>query len=173
MSKFRTMVVDATRLSPVVTTPSNDPRITRVGHWLRRCHVDELPQLFDVLRGEMSVVGPRPEVPQYVDLLNAEQREILSIRPGITDLASIWIGDKGELVEGALDPERVYTDEIRPVKIRLQLEYVRTRSMRKDVVIVCRTFIDHLIGPVSRAVLRAVSAQIGKLGTVRGSSRTP
>jgi lipopolysaccharide/colanic/teichoic acid biosynthesis glycosyltransferase len=145
LSKFRTMVVDASDLSHVVTTPTDDPRITRVGRVLRHYNFDELPQFFDVLRGCMSVVGPRPEVPQYVAQFTEEQRAILSIRPGITDWASLWIGDKGIRVQGHEDPEVTYVRDIRPEKIRLQLHYVRTRSFSQDMIIVAKTFHSHIL----------------------------
>ena len=149
LSKFRTMVLDAPLLSHVYTTPTNDPRITRLGRILRRYNLDELPQFFDVLRGKMSVVGPRPEVPHYVAMFTEEQRQILSIRPGITDWASLWIGDKGVRVDGAADPEEVYIAYIRPEKLRLQLEYVRNRSMVKDLAIIAGTFRSHILGPLT------------------------
>ena len=143
--KFRTMVVDAQKLSRVVSTPNDDPRITRVGHVIRRFNLDELPQFLNVLKGEMSIVGPRPEVPEYVAMLTDEQQAVLSVRPGITDWATLWIRDKGRILEGSRDPERVYMEQIRPEKIRLQLEYVRRRSVWIDLVIMVRTFKVHLL----------------------------
>ena len=137
--KFRTMVPDAeVRGGP--STADDDPRITRVGRWLRRYKVDELPQLFNVFRGEMSIVGPRPEVPQYAALLTGEERAILSVRPGMTDWASIWDIDEGRELLGSADAERKYLEEIRPQKVRLQLKYVRERSLRTDLQIIAQTF---------------------------------
>jgi lipopolysaccharide/colanic/teichoic acid biosynthesis glycosyltransferase len=145
LSKFRTMVSDADRISDVVSTPVDDPRITRVGRVLRHLNVDELPQFFDVLIGRMSIVGPRPEVPRYVAMFTEEQRHILDVRPGITDWASLWVGDKGIRLRGEREPETVYMESIRPEKLRLQLEYVRTRSLWVDIVIVARTFKSHVL----------------------------
>lgn len=139
MLKFRSMVVAAPSMSAVLTTPSDDPRITPVGRCLRRYNLDELPQLLNVLWGQMSLVGPRPEDPRYVRLFTERELPILSVRPGMTDLASVWIRDKGKLVLGAEDPERVYLERIRPEKIRLQLEYVRTRSLWLDLKILAWT----------------------------------
>lgn len=143
--KLRTMVVDAPTLSGVVSTPADDPRITRVGRIVRRFNLDELPQLINVLKGEMSIVGPRPEVPQYVAMFTEEEQAILSVRPGITDWATLWIRDKGALLAGAEDPERIYVERIRPEKLRLQLEYVRRRTIWIDFVIMARTFKTHLL----------------------------
>ncbi|HXF83478.1 MAG TPA: sugar transferase [bacterium] len=137
--KFRTMVADAERLGGP-STADDDPRITRVGRWLRKRKLDELPQLLNVLRGEMSIVGPRPEVPQYAALMTPEERAlILSVRPGMTDWASLWDIDEGALLAGSPDPERVYLEQIRPVKIRLQLDYVRRRSLLVDLRIIGQT----------------------------------
>lgn len=147
LTKLRTMVEDADKLSTVVSTPNDDPRITRIGAFLRHLNIDEIPQFFDVLRGEMSVVGPRPEVPQYVNLFSDEERStILSVRPGITDWASLWVGDKGLRLLGALEPEEIYVKHIRPEKIRLQMHYVRTRSFMVDLKIIALTIKSHIIG---------------------------
>lgn len=137
--KFRTMVANAEALGGP-STADDDPRITRAGRWIRKRKLDELPQLLNVLRGEMSLVGPRPEVPQYVALMAPEERSlILSVRPGMTDWASLWDIDEGALLAGSADPEKVYLERIRPQKIRLQLEYVRRRSMLVDLVIILQT----------------------------------
>lgn len=101
--------------------------------------MDELPQLFNVLWGEMSFVGPRPEVKQYVAMFSEEEKQILSVRPGITDLATLWDSDEGALLAGSSDPERIYLETIRPEKLRLQLEYVRKRTLLLDCRIVCST----------------------------------
>ncbi len=137
--KFRTMVLNADRIGGP-STPDDDPRITRVGRWLRKYKLDELPQLLNVLKGEMGLVGPRPEVPQYVALFNDEERAILTVRPGITDWASIWNPDEGAILAGSPDPDRTYLEKIRPEKIRLQLEYVRNRSLWTDLRILAETF---------------------------------
>ncbi len=141
--KFRTMVADAERIGGP-NTPRDDPRITRVGRWLRRFNLDELPQFLNVLRGEMSIVGPRPEVPQYVVHFTEVERAILSVRPGITDWATLWVRDEGKLLEGSEDPERTYMERVWPEKHRLQLEYVRNHSLRVDVQIMLLTLKVHL-----------------------------
>jgi len=142
--KFRTMVADAEKISKIVSTPDDDPRITRVGRLIRRFNLDELPQLINVLKGEMSIVGPRPEVPQYVEMFTEEEKAILTVRPGITDWATVWIKDKGKIFAGSEDPEKVYMETVRPEKLRLQLEYVRNRSVWIDFRIMLRTLRTHL-----------------------------
>lgn len=137
--KFRTMVQEASKLSAVVSTPDDDPRITALGRTLRKYAIDELPQLINVVRGEMSIVGPRPEVPQYARLFTEEQKQILTIRPGLSDWATLWVGDKGTRLRGAADPEKIYIEEIRPEKMRLQLQYVRNRSLWVDIQIMAQT----------------------------------
>jgi lipopolysaccharide/colanic/teichoic acid biosynthesis glycosyltransferase len=137
--KFRTMVVNADRIGGP-SSPADDPRITRVGAFLRRYKLDELPQLINVVNGEMSFVGPRPEVPQYVAMFSAEEKIILNVPPGITDWASILNSDEGAILAGSPDPERTYLEKIRPEKIRLQLEYVRNHSFRTDLRILLETF---------------------------------
>ncbi len=138
MWKFRTMVRDA-EASGVTSTASDDPRITRVGRVLRRSKLDELPQLLNVLRGEMSLVGPRPEVPEFADMLTGDERAVLSVRPGITDLASLWDVDEGAILAGQPDPDEAYLRLIRPGKVALQLQYVHERSMWLDLKILART----------------------------------
>ena len=138
MFKFRTMAVDADRRGGP-STPDDDPRITRVGRWLRKRKIDELPQLINVLQGDMSLVGPRPEVPVYVALYTGEERDILSVRPGITDWATLWNPDEGAVLAGRPDPEQAYLELIRPQKIRLQLEYVHRHSVAVDVKILAQT----------------------------------
>jgi len=138
MHKFRTMVVDAEKLGGSCTY-EGDPRVTRTGNWLRKFKLDELPQLFNVLAGDMSLVGPRPEVQEYVQMFTPEERAILSVRPGITDWASIWDRDEAKALAGSPDPERTYQEVIRPEKIRLQLEYVRRRSFLTDLAILFET----------------------------------
>ena len=141
--KFRSMVADADRLGGP-STAADDRRITRTGRWIRRFNLDELPQLINVLRGEMSIVGPRPEVPEYVALFNEEEKEILSVRPGITDWATLWIRDEGRLLAGSEDPERTYLEKIWPEKHRLALEYVRRQSLAVDFDIMVKTLKVHL-----------------------------
>ncbi|WP_236014672.1 sugar transferase [Microbacterium stercoris] len=135
--KFRSMRTDGVGLA---ITSSGDPRVTRVGRFLRASKIDELPQLWDVVRGEMSIVGPRPEVPHYVDRWPADlRREILSVRPGITDPATVILRSESELLGAAEDPERLYIEELLPLKTAKYAEYVRSRSMFGDVKIVLQT----------------------------------
>jgi lipopolysaccharide/colanic/teichoic acid biosynthesis glycosyltransferase len=137
--KFRTMHADATGRARQITV-GDDPRITRAGHWLRRTKADELPQFIDVLRGAMSLVGPRPEVPRYVALYPAELRDkVLSIRPGITDLASLEFRDESTLLARAADPEREYIEVLMPRKLRMAAAYVDQASVVTDLRIIALT----------------------------------
>ncbi len=138
MYKFRTMVANAEKLGGSCTA-DDDPRVTNVGRFLRKNKLDELPQLINVLRGEMSLVGPRPEVQKYVDMFTEEQKAILSVPPGITDWAALWDSDEGSILAGSLDPEKTYMEKIRPEKIRLQLEYVCKQSFWVDLEILLAT----------------------------------
>ena len=138
--KFRTMHAGSAAGRGAQITVGADPRITRAGRFLRRHKLDELPQLINVLKGEMSVVGPRPEVPRYVALYPPETRElVLSVRPGITDLASIAYRDENALLAKADDPEAFYVEVVLPAKLEYCVQYVRTRSVRLDLVILGRT----------------------------------
>lgn len=136
--KFRTMVVDAPRTGPAITF-GEDPRISRVGRVLRRYKLDELPQLVNVLRGEMSLVGPRPEVPKYVDLYRSEFATVLAVRPGLTDVASLKYRNEASILGRAADAEEEYVHRLLPDKIRLAQEYVRTASLRLDLLLIART----------------------------------
>ncbi|MFH1921165.1 MAG: sugar transferase [Planctomycetota bacterium] len=138
--KFRTMVVDAEK-SGVSSTTDADDRITRAGKMLRKFKLDELAQLINVVKGDMSLVGPRPEVQRFVELYTQEERAILDVRPGITDWASIWNNDEGAVIarSGIKDADEAYARIIRPTKIDLQLRYVRTRSMLTDLKLLLRT----------------------------------
>jgi lipopolysaccharide/colanic/teichoic acid biosynthesis glycosyltransferase len=147
MYKFRTMVVNADKIGGC-STPDDDPRLTRVGRFLRRYKLDELPQLIDVLRGEMSLVGPRPQVKWIVDLYTLEERQLLTVRPGITDPASLRFVNHGEILKGSTDPQRVYFEKIHPEKMRLSLEYFRTRSFWMDIKIILKTVAATFIGGV-------------------------
>jgi lipopolysaccharide/colanic/teichoic acid biosynthesis glycosyltransferase len=139
--KFRTMVPDAEVLGLKITV-GGDPRITRSGHFLRKYKLDELPQLFNVLSGDMSLVGPRPEVPEYVALYPADVREkVLSVKPGITDLASLEYKDENELLRDAEDPREVYIQEIMPRKLEYYVQYVEQRTLWFDFVIIMRTLV--------------------------------
>ena len=138
MWKFRTMVPHAERLGPQLTA-DGDPRITPVGRWLRRAKLDELPQLLNVLAGEMSLVGPRPEVRRYVARYTAEQRRVLDLHPGITDPASLHYHREETLLAAAADPERLYVEQLMPDKIRRNLQYAQTATVARDVGVVLRT----------------------------------
>ena len=139
--KFRTMVVNADNIGGP-STADDDPRITHIGKYLRKYKLDELPQLINVLKGDMSIVGPRPEVKHYVDMYTEEEKEILTVRPGITDWASIWNSDEGAVLAGSPDPEKTYMEKIRPEKIRLQLKYVREQSFWIDLKIIFQTLLN-------------------------------
>ena len=136
--KFRTMVVDAEKIGGP-STADDDPRITKIGKFIRKYKLDELPQLINVLKGEMSIVGPRPEVPFYVDMFTEEEKRILDVKPGITDWASLWNPDEGAILAGSSDPEKTYMGKIRPIKIKLQLKYVEERSFLTDLKIIFLT----------------------------------
>ena len=136
--KFRTMVVDAERHGAQIT-PDNDIRITRSGRILRKLKLDELPQLLNVVCGEMSLVGPRPEVPIYVERYTPEQRAVLDLIPGITDPASIRYRDEGKLLADSACPDEMYVRIIMPEKIRLNLEYGRRANLVTDMMILLRT----------------------------------
>jgi lipopolysaccharide/colanic/teichoic acid biosynthesis glycosyltransferase len=137
--KFRSMVADAPQRGPALTVGA-DIRITRSGHWLRRTRLDELPQLFDVLAGHMSLVGPRPEVPQYVAHYPAALRErALSVRPGITDPSSLLYLDESEQLARAADPEREYVEVILPRKLQCAADYAARASLLSDVGVLWRT----------------------------------
>jgi lipopolysaccharide/colanic/teichoic acid biosynthesis glycosyltransferase len=137
--KFRSMVENAARLGPGITS-AGDPRITRVGRWLRRTKIDELPQLWNVVRGEMSLVGPRPEDPRYVALYTHEQRRILTVRPGITSPASIQFRHE----EAMLPPDNMeaYTKNLMPAKIEIDLKYLDQRTLWSDLAILFRTVLE-------------------------------
>ncbi|WP_353686696.1 sugar transferase [Thermodesulfovibrio sp. 3462-1] len=136
--KFRTMIVDAEKIGGP-STADDDPRITKIGRFLRKYKIDELPQLINVLKGEMSIVGPRPEVPFYVNMFTEEEKKILTVKPGITDWASLWNPDEGAILAGSPDPEKTYMEKIRPTKIKLQLKYVNEHSFLTDLKIIFLT----------------------------------
>lgn len=136
--KFRSMVVNAEKIGGS-STADDDPRITRVGKFMRKYKLDELPQLINVLKGDMSFVGPRPEVQHYVNIYTEEEKAILTVKPGITDWASLWNSDEGAILAGSSDAEKTYMEQIRPEKIRLQLEYVRRQSLLTDLTIIVQT----------------------------------
>lgn len=137
--KFRTMVVNAEQIGASLTVGARDPRITPVGYWLRRYKLDELPQLVNVVRGEMSLVGPRPEVPRYVALYDEEQKKVLALKPGITDPASIKYRNESEILAQCEDPEKTYTEQIMPDKIQMNLTYAGQATRWSDLKIILTT----------------------------------
>lgn len=136
--KFRTMVVDAERQGRAITV-GQDPRITRIGRYLRTTKLDEIPQLLNVLVGEMSFVGPRPEVPRYVELYSEAQRGILALRPGITDLASIKYRNESDLLAQAENPDQTYIQVLLPDKIRINLAYASKAGLWSDFLVILAT----------------------------------
>lgn len=138
--KFRTMVTDAEKLGKQITV-GNDNRVTRVGKFIRKCKLDEFPQLINVLKGEMSLVGPRPEVPRYVELYSTYQSQILLVQPGITDYASIEYRNENEILGKSKNPEKTYIEEIMPIKIELNMKYIRNISLFEDIKLVINTIL--------------------------------
>jgi lipopolysaccharide/colanic/teichoic acid biosynthesis glycosyltransferase len=136
--KFRTMR-PGSEAQGQITVGERDPRITGIGHFLRRTKLDELPQLINILKGEMSVIGPRPEVPRYVALYTTEQRKVLSVRPGLSSLASIAYINENEVLGRSSDPERTYIEEVMPAKLDLDLKYVREQSVALDIKVIVGT----------------------------------
>ncbi len=141
--KFRSMRTGSDKKG-LITVGGHDSRITRMGYFIRKYKIDELPQLWNVLKGDMSLVGPRPEVKKYVDLYTEEQRRVLSVRPGITDYASIEYVDENEILGNAEDPDRVYVEEIMPAKIKLNMRYIENRNLNEYFKIIGLTFINIL-----------------------------
>ena len=137
--KFRSMRVGSDKKG-LITVGGHDPRVTRSGYFIRKYKLDEFPQLINVFIGDMSLVGPRPEVRKYVDLYTPEQLHVLDVRPGITDMASIRYRNENELLEQAADPEQYYRDVVMQDKLRINLEYVADHSFFKDLKIIFMTF---------------------------------
>lgn len=137
--KFRSMRVGSDKKG-LITIGGHDPRVTCSGYYIRKYKLDELPQLINVFIGDMSLVGPRPEVRKYVDMYTLEQMHVLDVRPGITDLASIRYRNENELLERSDDPDRYYVDVIMQDKLRINLEYVRNHSFWTDIQLIFRTF---------------------------------
>jgi lipopolysaccharide/colanic/teichoic acid biosynthesis glycosyltransferase len=135
--KFRSMKTGADKSGQL--TVGNDARVTRVGRFIRKTKIDEFPQLINIIKGEMSVVGPRPEVPKYVALYSDEQKRVLSIRPGLTDLASLEFFNEQEILGKSENPEKSYIEEIMPEKLRLNLQYVSQRSFLMDIQLIFKT----------------------------------
>ena len=138
--KFRSMVVDADKRG-LITVGGRDPRITRSGYFIRKYKLDELPQLINVLVGDMSLVGPRPEVRKYVDLYTDEQQKVLSVKPGITDYASIEYMDENEILGKSNDPEKTYIEEIMPEKIKYNMKYIQNKNVSEYFKIIFLTLL--------------------------------
>jgi lipopolysaccharide/colanic/teichoic acid biosynthesis glycosyltransferase len=137
--KFRSMKTNADKAG-LLTVGGKDSRITRIGYFIRKYKIDELPQLINVLMGDMSLVGPRPEVRKYTSLYTTEQKKVLSVKPGITDYASIEYSNENELLGKATNPEQTYIEEIMPAKLKLNIQYINDQSIATDFKIIFRTF---------------------------------
>jgi len=170
MVKFRSMRVDADRTG-VMSTAGDDPRITRVGAIVRRFKLDELPQLWNILVGDMSFVGPRPNVPSEVALYSDAERALLTVRPGVTDYASIVFADEGDILRGSQDPDRDYNLLIRPWKSRLGLHYIATRSLRTDVGLMLLTALTVASRERALAGVQGLLARTGADATLREVAR--
>jgi len=136
--KFRTMRNDADKTGGLITV-GDDCRVTRVGKFLRKYKLDELPQFLNIIKGDMSIVGPRPEVPKYVALYDERQRQVLSVRPGLTDYASIEYISESELLAQSPDPDKTYIEEIMPAKLELNLKYIENQSVMEDLRLIFKT----------------------------------
>lgn len=137
--KFRSMITDADKKGLLITVGGKDPRVTKSGNFIRKYKLDELPQLINVFKGNMSLVGPRPEVRKYVDMYNDEQRKVLSIRPGITDYASIEYMDENRILGESQDPEKSYVEFIMPEKIKFNMRYIENQSVGEYLKIIFMT----------------------------------
>src|SRR5215472_3011097 len=155
--KFRTMVVGAGKMGPLVTQ-THDPRVTRIGRILRKTKIDELPQLWNVLKGDMSLVGPRPQVPRYIERLTPAQREMLQHRPGITDMASLKFRNEQDLLSGAADVDDFYIRYCLPRKIALNLQYARKASLPYDIWIILQTLCPYWVGVLAFYAVVLVSS---------------
>ena len=161
VAKLRTMVDRPDGSGPKVTA-AHDPRVTRIGRFLRRTKLDELPQLWNVVRGDMSIVGPRPEVPEYVARYRPEWQALFSVRPGLTDLASLTFRDEEQLLALARDRERAYMEVVMPMKLQLALDDVARSSIGNDLAMIARTVRaviardDHTKDPVIREAMRRI-----------------
>ncbi|MDT8393439.1 MAG: sugar transferase [Bacteroidales bacterium] len=138
MFKFRSMHSGA-ETKGLLTVGSRDPRVSKAGYWLRKAKLDELPQLLNILRGDMSFVGPRPEVRKYVDLYDDKQLKVLDVRPGLTDYASLKYIDENRMLEESREPEKTYVETIMPAKLKLNLHYIHDQSLLLDIRIIFKT----------------------------------
>jgi lipopolysaccharide/colanic/teichoic acid biosynthesis glycosyltransferase len=136
--KFRSMHTDADKRG-LITVGARDPRVTKIGYYLRKYKLDELPQLLNVLFGDMSLVGPRPEVRKYVDMYNQDQLRVLNVKPGITDYASIEYSNENEILESVSDPDKAYIEEIMPAKLQLNMKYIKESGLITDFKIILLT----------------------------------
>ena len=159
MHKFRTMDIDSDKKGQL-TVGTKDPRITKVGYWLRKFKLDELPQLWNVLVGEMSLVGPRPEVRKYVDLYNEEEKKVLSVVPGITDWASIKFRNENKLIKNAANPEEFYIKNVMPAKLKMNLECVRNKGLWIDLKIILLTLFPFLGSRTSRKLASKIEQNL-------------
>ncbi len=159
MIKLRSMIVDADK-SKVDSTSSNDPRITRVGKFIRKFKLDELTQLFNVFIGEMSIVGPRPNVKREIEIYTRVERELLRVKPGITDIASIVFSDESEILKNVQDPDITYNQLIRPWKSRLGLFYIKKQSLILDIVIIFLTLLRIISKKVSLSLLYKIMIKL-------------
>lgn len=137
--KFRTMRVGSDKKG-LLTVGERDNRITRIGYFLRKFKIDEFPQLLNIIKGDMSIVGPRPEVRKYVDLYTPEQMKVLTVRPGLTDYASIKYVNENEVLAASDNPEQTYIDEVMPAKLGLNLQYIANQSLTEDIRLIFKTF---------------------------------
>ena len=137
--KFRTMRTGSDKKG-LLTVGDRDSRVTRVGYFLRKYKLDEFPQLVNIIKGDMSIVGPRPEVRKYVDMYTPEQMKVLSVRPGLTDYASVRYVHESEILARSDNPEQTYIDEVMPAKLALNLEYIQNQSLREDIKLIFQTF---------------------------------
>ncbi|MBD5325303.1 MAG: sugar transferase [Bacteroides sp.] len=137
--KFRSMRPDSDKLG-LITVGGRDPRVTRSGYYIRKYKLDEFPQLINVFRGDMSLVGPRPEVRKYVEMYSPEQMRVLSVRPGITSLASIRYRNENEILAAAADPDKTYIEQVMPDKLAIDLEYVDRATLLNDIKLILSTF---------------------------------
>lgn len=160
--KFRTMVTNADRMGSALTS-GGDPRVTRVGRVLRKLKIDELPQLINVLRGEMSLVGPRPESPGYVALYTPEQKRVLEVQPGITGLTQVRFRNEETLLERCTDPERAYVETIMPYKLSLDMAYIAQRSVLADLRLILETAL---------SLFRTAEPEIGLLSVPSSETST-
>ena len=136
--KFRSMR-PGSDAKGLLTIGGRDPRITRSGYFIRKYKVDELPQLINILKGDMSLVGPRPEVKRYTDMYNETQKQVLSVRPGLTDYASILYFNESDLLSQSANPEKTYIEEIMPAKLALNMKYIREQNFKTDLSIIAKT----------------------------------